>query len=224
MSGEKIFDDAKKAYLDEVKEKEHFADANQKLQLKCKIAENKLVANRKENEKLQKLIEEYKVKNKALEVENTQLKDAKIELSDSNGKLAMENKLLQEEIARWKTDKTQLAFCLNEKERNIKLVEEEKQKSMQVISSLTCEKNSLIEKVTSLEKTVSNNMQQLEKLKNQKSNTNRNDGYLTRKRASDEETKRFQEEIKKTKKRQWCVVCLKKGILSLLDCQIYIKP
>ena len=72
----------------------------------------------------------------------------------------MENKKLQDEIETLKTNKTQLAFRLNEVERE---KDQEKKKSMKEVSSLKCEKNSLIEKVAALEVTISKNLEKDEK-------------------------------------------------------------
>ena len=154
MSAEKLklFDDfaeqitpqlqvLKKAYLDEFGNKEHLANANQKLLLKHEITIKDLESTKTVNKNQQNQLKQLQAKIKQLEDENT-------DMNDGNVKLALENKSLQEEISTVKTDKTQLAFRLNKIEV---LNEQEKKKSSEIISSLTREKNSLIEKVASLE-------------------------------------------------------------------------
>ena len=139
----------KKIYIDSVEENEQLSQANQKIQLQRDIAQTSAMKENEENSKLKKLVQELELNYKRVVEENT-------ELTDGNLKLTLKNKTLQEENATLKTDKTQLAFRLNEVEQSS---EQAKKQSREEVTSLTLEKNSLKERVESLEITISNEIQ-----------------------------------------------------------------
>ena len=153
----KVLDDLwKKAYKDTVDENERLTQANQKLDLQLEIAKTSAQKEKEANTRKQKLIQEMETKYTALAVENTELKDG-IE------KYKLENQSLQDKNDTLKTSNTQLTFQLNETECSLRSKEEEEKKSLEEVSNLTLEKKSLIDKVVSLEETISRNKEKDEK-------------------------------------------------------------